>query len=152
MITSIPNAFAAEAMACVQAIQFGAESGYLRVDIEGNNMARTFAKKGLRVGDDTYLNNGLSRAVLAAVAEDCRGLLRNRSVNRIESGKRTWPWLGCPEKQSFRKVGQSMGNDKESDRQVLVASCGFVLGFKEKCRIKIKVMTFRLIGPLAVLF
>ncbi|MBA0556573.1 hypothetical protein Golob_026660 [Gossypium lobatum] len=197
MITSIPNAFAAEALACVQAIQFGAESGYLRVDIEGdalsilrklqddldnrskirayilnvnrlkrnfinckfkyasrigNNVVRTLAKKGLRVGDDTYLNNGLSGAVLAAVAEDCRGLLRNRSVNGIESGKRAWPWLGCPEKQSFRKVGQSMGNDKESDLQVLVASCGFVLGFKEKCRIKIKIRTFRLIGPWAVLF
>ncbi|MBA0798715.1 hypothetical protein Gohar_009278, partial [Gossypium harknessii] len=87
MITSIPNAFVAEALACVQAIQFEVESGYLRVDIEansniyasriGNNVARTLAKKGLRVGDDTYLNNGLSGAVLAAVAEDCRGLLRN---------------------------------------------------------------------------
>ncbi|MBA0682531.1 hypothetical protein Goari_024243 [Gossypium aridum] len=125
MITSIPNAFAAEALACVQAIQFGAESGYLRVDIEGdapsilrklqddldnrskirayilnvnrlkrnfiyckfkyasrigNNVARTLAKKGLRVGDDTYLNNRLSGAVLTAVAEDCRGLLRNREL------------------------------------------------------------------------
>ncbi|MBA0679949.1 hypothetical protein Goari_011689, partial [Gossypium aridum] len=132
----IPNAFAAEALACVQAIQFGAKSSYLRVDIEGNNMAHTFAKEGPRVGDDTYLNNRLSGEVLAVVVEDCRGLLRiGRSINEIGSVKRTWPWLGCPKKQSSRKVGQSMGNDKvkrevrESDQQVLVDGCGFVLGF-----------------------
>ncbi|MBA0761162.1 hypothetical protein Gotri_023845, partial [Gossypium trilobum] len=119
----IPNAFAVEALDCVQAVQFGAESGYLRVNIEGdallvlrklqedledrseirayilnvkhlkgnfinykfkyaartgNNVAHTLAKEGLRVKDDTYINNGLSGAVLAAVAEDCQGLLRNR--------------------------------------------------------------------------
>lgn len=31
-----PTTFAAEALACVQAIQFGAESGFLRVKVEEN--------------------------------------------------------------------------------------------------------------------
>ncbi|MBA0794104.1 hypothetical protein Gohar_018462, partial [Gossypium harknessii] len=72
----------------------------------GNNVAHTLAKEGLRVKDDTYINNRLSGTVLAVVAEDCRGLLRSRPINGIGSVKRTWSWLGCPEKQSSKKRKQ----------------------------------------------
>ncbi|MBA0845888.1 hypothetical protein Goarm_023001 [Gossypium armourianum] len=35
----IPNTFAAEAVACVQAAQFGVESGYLKGEIEGDALS-----------------------------------------------------------------------------------------------------------------
>ncbi|MBA0824645.1 hypothetical protein Goarm_021299, partial [Gossypium armourianum] len=140
-----------EALDCVQVVQFGAESGYLRVNIEGdallvlrklqedlddrseirayilnvkhlkgnfinckfkyasrtrNNVAHTLAKEGLRVKDfnekeEHYVGiEGDSTSKANSRNNEVSG--SKRPINGIGSVKRTWSWLGCPEKQSSK--------------------------------------------------
>ncbi|MBA0813204.1 hypothetical protein Gohar_027076 [Gossypium harknessii] len=72
--------FAAEALVCVQAIRFGAESDFLRVEVEGdafehagrqtNKVAHILANEGLIECVNTYLASSLSISIARAVEVD----------------------------------------------------------------------------------
>nr|MBA0832845.1 hypothetical protein [Gossypium armourianum] len=72
----ILTTFAAKALMCVQAIRFGVELGFLRVEVKGgqtNKVTHIIAKEGLNEDVNTYLANGLSNLVVWAVEDDRQG-------------------------------------------------------------------------------
>ncbi|MBA0770602.1 hypothetical protein Gotri_019210, partial [Gossypium trilobum] len=83
----ILTTFAAKALTCVQAIRFGVELGFLRVEVKGdaltitkktqrrqtNKVTHIIAKEGLNEDVNTYLANGLSNSVVWAVEDDKQG-------------------------------------------------------------------------------
>ncbi|MBA0780252.1 hypothetical protein Gotri_004378 [Gossypium trilobum] len=67
---------AAEALVCVQAIIFGAESDFLRVEVEGrqtNKVAHILANEGLIECVNTFLASSLSSSIARAVEVDRQG-------------------------------------------------------------------------------
>ncbi|MBA0716177.1 hypothetical protein Golax_015030 [Gossypium laxum] len=72
----ILTTFAAKALTCVQAIRFGVELGFLRVEVKGrqtNKVTHIIAKERLNEDVNTYLANGLSNSVVWAVEDDRQG-------------------------------------------------------------------------------
>ncbi|KAK5812674.1 hypothetical protein PVK06_028112 [Gossypium arboreum] len=79
----IPSTFAAEALVCVQAVRFGAESGFLRVEVEGDKLS--VIKKILCEDDDrseirSYI---LDAKRLKSNFINCRFKHEGRRMNRI---------------------------------------------------------------------
>ncbi|MBA0687123.1 hypothetical protein Goari_014684 [Gossypium aridum] len=72
----ILTTFAAKALTCVQAIRFGVELSFLRVEVKGrqtNKVTYIIAKEGLNEDVNTYLANGLTNSVVWAVEDDRQG-------------------------------------------------------------------------------
>lgn len=79
----IPSTFAAEALVCVQAVRFGAESGFLRVEVEGDKLS--VIKKILCEDDDrseirSYI---LDAKRLKSNFINCRFKHEGRRMNRV---------------------------------------------------------------------
>ncbi|MBA0611016.1 hypothetical protein Godav_011737 [Gossypium davidsonii] len=91
MNKNLPNPFAAEALACLQAIEMGIDMNLRKVVVvEGdaltivkkmhnlsrsaNGLAHSIAKEGLKRGETTYLMERLQESVGASMEEDRRGL------------------------------------------------------------------------------
>ncbi|MBA0680076.1 hypothetical protein Goari_011801 [Gossypium aridum] len=93
MNKNIPNPFAAEALACLQAIEMGIDMNLREmVVVEGdaltivkkmhsmsddrsaNGLAHSIAKEGLKRVETTYLMERLQESVGASMEEDRRGL------------------------------------------------------------------------------
>ncbi|MBA0772084.1 hypothetical protein Gotri_007521 [Gossypium trilobum] len=90
----ISTTFAAEALACVQVVRFRAESGFLRVEIEGdafqhasrqaNLVAYSLAIEGLKYRENTHLNMIGPSVVVRVDANDRNG------VTEVSRGNKKW--------------------------------------------------------------
>ncbi|MBA0655696.1 hypothetical protein Goklo_008150, partial [Gossypium klotzschianum] len=88
----ISTTFAAEALACVQVVRFRAESGFLRVEIEGdafqhasrqaNLVAYSLAIEGLKYRENTHLNMIGPSVVVRVDANDRNGVTEGSRGNK----------------------------------------------------------------------
>ncbi|XP_017624602.1 uncharacterized protein LOC108468221 [Gossypium arboreum] len=100
MNSNIPSAFAAEAVACLHALQLGLHLGLKEVEIEGdswttcvflftnrdaNEVAHLITSEGIRRRESTYLANQVFSGAVETVAEDRR---RTESMRDLRSRRR----------------------------------------------------------------
>ncbi|KAK5810549.1 hypothetical protein PVK06_025861 [Gossypium arboreum] len=100
MNSNIPSAFAAEAVACLHALQLGLHLGLKEVEIEGdswttcvflftnrdaNKVAHLITSEGIRRRESTYLANQVFSGAVETVAEDRR---RTESMRDLRSRRR----------------------------------------------------------------